>query len=276
METWNDWIIAHESTLRLWFFLGILGTMALWEQLAPRRARTQSMAVRWGNNFALVFLNTAIVRFVVPLLAVGTALWAERNGFGVLHWLGGGLLWKVIFTIIFLDFIVYWQHRIFHMIPMFWKLHRMHHQDLDYDVTTGSRFHPVEIVISMLLKMAIVALLGLPAAGVILFEIILNGTAMFNHSNVGLPKRIEPWVRAVLVTQDMHRVHHSVRPEEHHQNFGFALSIWDRLFGSYTAEPADGQTGMTIGLPYYREPRELYLDRLVTQPFRDPDGPAEN
>ena len=263
----NEVLLAHESQIRLGFFAGILGVMALWEALAPRRLRGQSRWLRWTNNLGLVVLNTGVVRLAIPVLAAQMALRAESAGWGLLHqWdLPRGL--AVLLAVVALDLVIYLQHVMFHAVPALWRLHRMHHADTDIDVTTGSRFHPLEILLSMGLKLAVVSALGAPPEAVVAFEILLNGTAMFNHANARLPLGLDRILRWVVVTPDMHRVHHSARPEEANSNFGFNLPWWDLLLGTYRAQPREGHLGMTIGLNALRDSREQWLHRLVLQPW---------
>lgn len=259
-----------EFTIRLAAFAGVFAIMALWELLAPRRPRGFGRAARWPNNLGMVVVDALAVRLVIPTAAFGVALIAEARGFGLFHLVGlpGWLAGLVGFVL--LDLMIYGQHVAFHHVPWLWRLHRVHHADLDVDVTTGVRFHPIEILLSMVLKIAAVALFGIAAAAVVAFEVVLNATAMFNHSNVALPAALDRLVRLIVVTPDMHRVHHSAIRSETDSNFGFNLPWWDRLFGTYRAEPAAGHKEMKLGLPVFRQPRELRLDRLLTQPFRAP------
>ena len=261
---------ADDSTLRLAIFLGVLCVMALAEVAAPRRRVEIPRLIRWSNNLALVVIDTALVRLVFPVLAVGVALIAQENGWGILNWIAAPDWLAVILSVILLDLVIYGQHVVFHKVPILWRLHRMHHADLEFDVTTALRFHPLEILISMALKIVVVTLLGAPALAVLIFEVVLNASAMFNHANVKLPGPVDRVLRLILVTPDMHRVHHSVHPVETNSNFGFNLPWWDRLFGTYTAQPRDGHTDMTIGLTQFRSRRELWLDRLLLQPLQNP------
>jgi sterol desaturase/sphingolipid hydroxylase (fatty acid hydroxylase superfamily) len=265
--------IASEPAIRLACFGGVFALMALWEIWAPRRERSVSRAVRWPNNLGVVVVDTVLVRLLLPTAAVGIALQAEAKGWGLLALVDWPYALKVVVSVVVLDLAIYLQHVLFHAVPALWRLHRMHHADLDFDVTTGVRFHPIEILISLGIKMGVVAALGAPAVAVLVFEILLNATSMFNHGNVRLPGPIDAVVRWVLVTPDMHRVHHSIDPRETNTNFGFNFAAWDRLFGTYRPAPAAGHTGMTIGLSQFRDPRELQLDRLLTQPFRENTGP---
>jgi sterol desaturase/sphingolipid hydroxylase (fatty acid hydroxylase superfamily) len=267
-----DSAFSFEPYVRLGAFLGVFAAMALWEFLAPRRQRSVSRWVRWPNNLALTAVNTALVRVIFPAAAVGLALLAEARGWGLLNALALPHWVKIVAAVVALDLVIYLQHVMFHAVPAFWRLHRMHHADLDIDVTTGARFHPVEILLSMVIKLAAVAALGAPALAVLIFEVLLNATSMFNHSNVRMPLGLDRVLRWVVVTPEMHRVHHSILPYETNSNFGFNAPWWDRLFGTYRAQPEAGHERMTIGIAQFRDPRELWLDRLITQPVR---GEAE-
>jgi sterol desaturase/sphingolipid hydroxylase (fatty acid hydroxylase superfamily) len=259
-----------ELTIRLGAFAGIFLAMALWEVLAPRRPWAVGRTARWPSNLGIVVVDALAVRLLIPTAAVGVALIASDHGFGLLHLLGWPGWLAGLSGFVVLDLVVYGQHVVFHKVPWLWRLHRMHHADLDIDVTTGVRFHPIEILLSMLIKMATVALVGIPAGAVVAFEVVLNATSMFNHSNAAMPTWLDRLARLVVVTPDMHRVHHSVMRAETDSNFGFNLPWWDRLFGTYRAAPAAGHDGIIIGLPIFRDRRELRLDRLLTQPFRAP------
>ncbi|MCA3449750.1 MAG: sterol desaturase family protein [Rhodobacter sp.] len=261
-------ILAQEATLRLTVFLAVLVAMALWEVAAPRRRQDIPRVIRWTNNLALVVVDTVILRLTFPILAVGLALMAEERGWGLFNALDIPLWLAVLLSILLLDLAIYLQHVLFHAVPGLWRLHRMHHADLEFDVTTGLRFHPVEIVLSMVIKLAVVAALGAPAVAVLLFEVLLNATALFNHANIRLPTGVDRVLRWVMVTPDMHRVHHSVIPAETNSNFGFNLPWWDRLLGTYRAQPKAGHEGMTIGIEQFRTPRDLWLDRMLVQPLR--------
>jgi sterol desaturase/sphingolipid hydroxylase (fatty acid hydroxylase superfamily) len=261
--------IAAEPILRLGFFLGILLAMALWEALAPKRVQEIGRLRRWPNNLGLVVLDTFIVRLLFPLAAVGMAFLAASKGWGLLNivplpgWLA------IPAAVLLLDLTIYGQHVTFHAVPVLWRLHRMHHADLEFDVTTGLRFHPGEILLSMAIKLAAVAVIGAPPLAVLIFEILLNATSLFNHGNVRLPRGLDRILRLIVVTPDMHRVHHSIDRSETDSNFGFNVPWWDRLFGTYRAQPGSGHDRMTIGLPAFRDPRELRLDRMLWQPMRD-------
>ncbi|MGC2857294.1 sterol desaturase family protein [Novispirillum sp. DQ9] len=266
-----DSLLTHEPIIRLGAFAGIFAVMALWEVFAPARPLAHARRLRWTNNLGLVVLNTLVLRLLFPTAAVGVALLAQEKGWGLLNVLAAPGWLAVPLTVVVMDFAIWGQHLVFHRVPVLWRLHRMHHADLDYDVTTGARFHPVEILLSMLIKLALVVALGAPAVAVLIFEVLLNATAMFNHGNVRLPGRLDAVLRWLVVTPDMHRVHHSVVPRETHSNFGFNLPWWDRLFRTYRAQPEAGHDGMTIGLPMFRDPRDLWLDRLLVQPLRGAD-----
>lgn len=265
----DSFAYTHEAALRLGFFLGIFAVMALWEVLAPRRALTISRAVRWANNLGLVVLNTVLLRLLFPAAAVGMAAFAAEQGWGLLnHWQVPFWLAAVV-AVIAMDLVIWLQHVMVHAVPALWRLHRVHHADLDYDLTTGARFHPIEILLSMLIKLATIMVLGPPLVAVILFEVILNGMALFNHGNVRLPAGLDRALRWLMVTPDMHRVHHSVEDDEANSNFGFNLSCWDRLFGTYSDQPRAGHLGMTVGIRDYREPRYVnWLPGLLSLPFR--------
>ena len=267
-----DFLFAHEPTIRLAAFLGVLATMAVVEALLPRRRREIPRLLRWTNNLGIVVVDTLLVRLSFPILAVGLAIIADDQGFGLFNAFAVPPVIAFIASVVILDLAIYLQHVMFHAVPALWRLHRMHHADLEFDVSTGLRFHPVEILLSMGLKLAVVAALGPPAAAVLVFEILLNASSMFNHSNVRLPVGLDKVLRWIVVTPDMHRVHHSVHPDEHHRNFGFNLPWWDRLLGTYKPQPREGHSDMTIGLHDFRSNRDLWLDRMLIQPFR---GPAE-
>ncbi len=259
-----------DTWIRLTVFAVIFLIMALWERLWSRRKLSDVRGRRWVDNLGIVFAASAFVRFISPLLPIGAAQLAALHGTGILNGVSLPMAVKWGITVIVLDAVIYFQHVLFHAIPALWRLHMVHHSDLDIDVTTGIRFHPVEILISAGVKVGAVYVLGPPVAAVLLFEIVLNGSAMFNHGNVYMPLGLDRWLRRVVVTPDMHRVHHSVRIREANNNFGFFLSWWDRLFGTYTAQPAGGHDGMTIGLSHMRQP-ESFL-RLLAMPVTHPGG----
>lgn len=266
----SDAILALEPTLRLAAFLGVLVAMMLWEVAAPRRRREIPRVIRWTNNLALVVLDTAILRLTFPILAVGLAVMAQQRGWGFFNVVDAPAWVAVLVSMLALDLAIYLQHVMFHAVPGLWRLHRMHHADLDFDATTGLRFHPVEILVSMGIKLAVVAALGPPAVAVLVFEVLLNATALFNHANIELPGGVDRVLRLIVVTPDMHRVHHSSDPAETNSNYGFNLPWWDRLLGTYRAQPAKGHQGMEIGIEQFRTRRDLWLDRMLVQPLRGP------
>jgi sterol desaturase/sphingolipid hydroxylase (fatty acid hydroxylase superfamily) len=261
-----------ELLVRVCAFALVFATMAIWEVAAPRRALTAGRKPRWPSNLGILMVDVVVVRVLLPTAVVGAALLAAGRGWGVLHQLGLRLPVAAAIGFLALDLVIYVQHVVFHKVPLLWRLHRMHHADLDVDVTTGLRFHPFEILISLAIKVAVVIALGVPPVAVLIFEVVLNATSMFNHANVVMPPGLDRVLRLLLVTPDMHRVHHSVLRRETDSNFGFNLPWWDRLFGTYRAAPQAGHAGMTIGLPIFRDLRELRLDRLLTQPFRNDEG----
>ena len=265
----DAFVVDYEPAVRILAFATVLAIMVTWEFLAPRRPRTLARLRRWPANLSIVVLNTFIVRLTFPAAALGMALTAEAQGWGLLHQIGMPAWFALLAGIALLDLVIYLQHLLFHAVPVLWRLHRMHHADLDLDVTTGARFHPLEIVLSLLIKFATIAALGIPPAAVVLFEVLLNATSMFNHSNVRIAPALEPALRSLLVTPDMHRVHHSVERDETNSNFGFNLSLWDRLFGTYRAQPRAGHQAMTIGIPDFRDTAECSsLVSMLAIPFR--------
>lgn len=261
-------LLENEIEIRLIFFFCVLCVMALWEAFRPRRGRRISRAIRWRRNMSLVFLNSIIVRLIVPFTAGGVALYAEQNQIGLLNYISLPFVATVIIAVLLLDLVIYGQHVVFHHLPWLWRLHKVHHIDQEIDVTTGLRFHPVEILLSSLIKAAAVLLLGVPMIAVVIFEILLNATAMFNHSNVNLPLKLDKALRLIIVTPDMHRVHHSVIPSETNSNFGFNMPWWDRIFGTYQAQPERGHLQMDIGLWDYRDVSKSGLWALLTIPLR--------
>ncbi len=265
---WNEFVLDQELPIRLGFFIGIFAVMAVWELIAPRRALSISKAVRWTNNLGLVLLNSFLLRILFPAAAVGVAAFAEEQGWGLFNHIEASFLLAVVASIIALDFIIYLQHVMVHAVPALWRLHRVHHADLDFDVTTGARFHPLEIILSLLIKFAVILLLGPPLVAVVIFEVILNATSMFNHSNVRIPGPVDAILRLVIVTPDMHRVHHSVEDDETNSNFGFNLPWWDRLFGTYRGQPRGGHQQMTIGIRTFRDARWCsWLPGMLAIPF---------
>lgn len=261
-------ILGNEISLRLGAFVGVLAVMALWEHVAPRRPLSASRWQRWSSNLGLVAIDALVLRLLRPIAAVGAAVVAAEQGWGLFNVLSVPFWIAVAASILVLDLVIYGQHVVFHKVPMLWRLHRVHHTDVDLDATSGVRFHPLEIVLSLLIKMGVIVALGAPAVAVIVFEVLLNATAMFNHANVRLPGAVDRVLRTLIVTPDMHRVHHSVHRDETDSNYGFNLSLWDRLFGTYRDQPRDGHLGMTIGITAFRSSSERWLPRLLIQPFR--------
>ena len=263
-------ILANEPLIRMTIFLGILVAMAIWEVAAPRRRREIPRLIRWSNNLGIVVIDTLLVRLTFPIVAVGLAVMAEAQGWGLFNIFDIPFWLAFMLSVLALDLAIYLQHVMFHAVPALWRLHRMHHADLEFDVSTGLRFHPVEILLSMGIKLAVVVALGPPAIAVLVFEVLLNATAMFNHSNIRIPAAIDRVLRLIVVTPDMHRIHHSIHPSETNSNFGFNLPWWDRLLGTYRAQPKEGHEGMTIGIEQFRDRRDLWLDRMLIQPLRGP------
>lgn len=259
-----------EQTIRLSVFAGVLLLVALWEIIAPRRPLRDNKRRRWFTNLSLVVIDTTAVRFLFPILPVALARVAESRGWGLFNVFQIAPWLEIILSFILLDFTIYLQHLLFHHIPTLWRFHRMHHTDLDLDVTSGNRFHPLEIILSMLIKMAALLLLGVPAVAMLTFEVVLNACAMFSHGNIRLPAALDRLLRLFLVTPDMHRVHHSTIVRETNSNFGFNLPWWDRICGTYRPQPEKGHLGMTIGLKEYHDPEKLTLFRLLIQPFTSP------
>ena len=264
----NEFILNNEVNIRLGFFLGVFLFMAIWEVFLPRRKLIVSKLVRWTNNMGVVFLNTFLIRIIFPAAAVGVAVFAENAGWGIFNYFELSFPVVVILSIIILDLTIYLQHVMFHAVPVLWRIHRMHHADLDIDITTGARFHPFEIILSMLIKFSAIIVLGAPAVAVIVFEVILNAMAMFNHSNVKLFKKVDSLLRCFVVTPDMHRVHHSVEANETNSNFGFNLSCWDMLFGTYKDQPKKGHKEMIIGINSFKDPKICSrMDWMLLIPF---------
>lgn len=259
---------AGEASLRLAVFGGVLAAMLIWEELAPRRRAAAGRGLRRLNNAALLIVGTAALRLALPLLATGAALWAQAHGLGLLNLVPVPAFAAVPAAVIMLDFGIYWQHRLLHAVPLLWRLHRVHHADPEFDVTTALRFHPIELAVSLLFKCALVAAIGAPPLAVLLFEIILNAAAMFSHGNVGLPGWLERSAAQIIITPDLHRVHHSLQPAEQAHNFGFCLALWDRALGTWQAQPQAGHAAMAIGRPGFRSAHDQRLDKLLMQPLR--------
>ncbi len=267
----SEVLLANEPLIRLFAFAAFFAVMAAWEIVAPRREQKLGRGTHWPSNIGIVVLDTVLIRLVFPTTAVRLALVAEAQGWGLFHALALPGWASVLIGVLALDLAIYLQHVLFHAVPALWRLHLMHHADLEFDVTTGARFHPIEILLSMGIKLGVVAALGAPAVAVLMFEVLLNATAMFNHSNVRMPARLDRVLRWIVVTPDMHRVHHCIVARETNSNFGFNSPWWDRLFGTYRDQPAAGQEAMSIGIEQFRESAEQRLDRMLTQPFRDGD-----
>ncbi len=262
------WLSAHEAMIRLGCFLTVLTAMALWERIAPRRSLALPRSTRWFSNLGLMVLGSVAARLLVPVAATGVALFAARQGSGLFNQIAAPAWVALLVSVVALDAAIYLQHLMFHAVPILWRLHLVHHADVDFDTSTGVRFHPVEIVVSLLIKCAVILLLGPPVAAVILFEVLLNATALFNHGNVRLPRALDRRLRWLVVTPDMHRVHHSVHGDETNSNFGFNLPWWDRLCGTYREQPRDGHSGMIIGLHEPRDPRLVArLSGVLRLPF---------
>ena len=261
-----------EPILRLVAFAGIFLAAGLWEAARPRRPRSFARIARWPHNLGLLAIDIAAARLIAPGAAIAVAIAAESGNWGLLHTVSLPAWADIVVAVILLDLAIYFQHVMFHAVPTLWRLHRVHHADLDFDVTTGIRFHPLEIMLSILIKCAAVAAVGAPAVAVLIFEVLLNATSVFNHANASIPAGVERWLRWLVVTPDMHRVHHSIRYDESSSNFGFSLPWWDRLFGTYKAEPAAGHEAVLIGVDAFRDPGEHRLSRLLLQPFRSTPG----
>ena len=269
----DELVIAYEAAIRMSFFLGVFALMAFWEVLSPRRRPVVSKMLRWGNNLGLVIFNSILLRFIFPAAAVGVAALASEQGWGLLNYYPLPLWLSLAISLLVMDFVIYLQHILMHAVPILWRLHRVHHADLDYDVTTGARFHPIEIILSMLIKFVTIVALGPTIVAVVIFEIVLNAMAMFNHANVRLPLRMDHVLRQLIVTPDMHRVHHSVDYDEANSNFGFNLAFWDRWFGTYRDQPRAGHEQMIIGIQNYRTPGEVtWIHGILWLPFRGTVG----
>ena len=259
--------MTTQDKIRIGWYLSVLILMALWELRAPRRPLTVSKLCRWGGNLTIMALNTVIARLAFMGGAVAVAITGEERGWGLLHLLDGPVWLETAMAIVALDFIIYWQHRVFHLVPVFWRFHMMHHSDLDLDVTSGVRFHPVEIVLSLLVKAVAIMAVGASPLAVVIFEVVLNATSLFNHSNVVMPQGLDRALRWMVVTPDMHRIHHSADVRETNSNYGFNVPWWDRLFGTYCPEPALGQMSMKIGLEHLDSPVCLNLFKMLRFPF---------
>ena len=268
MQELQNNIINNEITIRLLFFFGIFLIMATLEIIIKKRELLIQKSKRWFNNITLVFLNTLIIRVLFPTAAVGIAILANQNSIGLFNNIELSIQTATVLSIILMDFIIFWQHRLFHTINFFWKFHQVHHSDMDYDVTTAFRFHPLEIIFSMFIKFSFILILGLPIIAVICFEIILSSLALFNHSNIQIPKKIDRILRFFIVTPDMHRIHHSIESKELNSNYGFNISLWDRIFKSYRQSPKDGYEKIVIGLSNFQdEGKTVSLFSILKLPF---------
>jgi sterol desaturase/sphingolipid hydroxylase (fatty acid hydroxylase superfamily) len=265
-------VIEHAIAIRLGVFFGGFALLAIWEVVAPRRRLSSSKPRRWITNLSIVVLDTVIIRLLFVAGAVGAAMIAAEHRWGLLNQSTWPTWLEVVLAVFALDLALYLQHVAFHAVPVLWRLHMVHHADLDVDVTTGVRFHPAEVTLSMLIKLVMIVLVGAPATAVLIFEILLNATSMFNHSNLGMPVFLDRFLRSVVVTPDMHRIHHSIRCHETNSNFGFNLSWWDRLFRTYRALPSDGQVTMALGLEQFRDPKSLTFHRILLMPFTESPG----
>lgn len=262
-------LIQYEAPLRFGLFLAVFAALAAWEIAAPRRLLLMPKARRWLANLGILIVNAVVVRAVAPAAAVGIAMFAEQRGIGLLHAVDWPQPLEILLAVLALDLAIYLQHVMFHAVPLLWRLHRVHHADLDFDVTTGTRFHPIEILLSLAIKAAAIFLIGASVFAVLIFEIVLNLTSMFNHSNIRIPKAADAVLRWFIVTPDMHRVHHSIHRDETDRNFGFNLPWWDRLFGTYRGAPRSGHEKMVIGIPSFRDPRHcITLPGMLLLPFQ--------
>ena len=261
-------VLEREAVLRLGCFAAVFVVMCLWEIVSPRRPLSVPKLQRWTHNIGLLFLNSLVLRVLFPAAAVGIAYTAAESGWGLFNRVDLPYWLEVLVAVLLLDLAIYLQHMLMHRVPLLWRLHRVHHADLDIDMTTGSRFHTLEIIVSMLIKWVVIFLLGPALLAVLIFETLLNGMAVFNHANVRLPATIDRLLRLLLITPDVHRVHHSILRHETNSNFGFNLSIWDRAFGTYIDQPEKGHSAMTIGIPEFRDPEQVdRLPGMLTLPF---------
>ena len=277
----ETFLLGHESVIRFGFFLGTFALMALWEVLAPLRMPGTSKAVRWPNHVMLAAMNIGLVRVLFPLAAVALAVYAGERGIGLFNIIPIPYLLAFVGSLLALDLAIYLFHLLFHAVPALWRVHRVHHADLDIDVSTGVRFHPIQMMLSVIIKSIVILLLGPPALSVLTFEVLSHAITLFNHGNVRIPAALDRVLRWFVVTPDMHRIHHSIHIAETDSNFGFVLPWWDRMFGTYRAEPAGGQVRMVVGIESFRTDRDLWLDRLVLNPVVDergsqPMSPSQN
>jgi len=269
MKELNQYIILNESLIRISFFITILLLMSYFEYTIPRKKLLLSKFRRWSNNISIVLINSLLLKLIFASSAISISIYTTKEHIGLLNLIEIPFFFSVVLSIILLDLIIYIQHRLFHEINFFWKFHKVHHSDMDYDVTTGFRFHPIEILISMLIKIVSIFILGVPVFAVVVFEVILSSLALFNHSNIKLPKKLDKNLRYLLVTPDIHRIHHSIYNNELNSNYGFNLSLWDRIFKSYTNKPKDNYKKMTIGLKEFNNKTEtVSILSILTLPFK--------
>jgi sterol desaturase/sphingolipid hydroxylase (fatty acid hydroxylase superfamily) len=279
--SFETFLLDHETVIRFGFFLGTFALMALWEVLAPLRVPETSKAIRWPNHVMLAGMNVGLVRVLFPLAAVALAVYAGERGIGLFNMIPIPYLLAFVGSLLALDLAIYLFHLLFHAVPALWRVHRVHHADLDIDVSTGVRFHPIQIILSVIIKSIVILLLGTPALSVLIFEVLSHAITLFNHGNVRISPSLDRVLRWFVVTPDMHRIHHSIHIAETDSNFGFVLPWWDRMFGTYRAEPAAGQARMVVGIESFRTDRDLWLDRLVLNPVVDergsrPMSPSQN
>lgn len=263
----HNFVSGYETVVRLSVFFFMFVTIASWELTMPRRELITPKWIRWRSNWSITVINTAVIQLLFPILGIGMAVIAAQNGWGVLNTLNVSEGFAIAIFILTFDLAIYWQHRIFHLIPVLWRLHRMHHIDPDFDVSTGIRFHPLSSLLSMLIKLSVIVLMGPPVVAVLISEVLLNATAMFNHGNIHISPKVDRVLRWFMVTPDMHRIHHSVVEDEHNRNFGFNFPWWDHLFGSYRDSPERSQESMTIGIEGFGQPQNINLGWLLINPF---------
>ncbi len=271
--SFDAFLLSNDPAIRLGFFLGMFVIMAAWELFAPRRVWGAPKSVRWTHNISIAIINVLLVRVLFPSAALGVAVFADEHGTGLLNMFAIPYPLAFLASLLALDLTMYLVHLMFHAVPALWRVHRVHHADVDFDVTTGARFHPIQIILALPVKFAVIFVLGLPVLAVLVFEAVFNALSLFNHANVRIPPTVDRLLRWFLVTPDMHRVHHSVDATETNSNFSFVLPWWDRLFGTYRAEPAAGHERMAIGVEQFRTHRDFRLDRMLLQPFQDDPGP---
>jgi sterol desaturase/sphingolipid hydroxylase (fatty acid hydroxylase superfamily) len=267
-----DSLLDHEPSMRAWAFYGPLFIVLCWEILAPRRLRSRPMLTRWFGNLAVAVLNAVALRWLFPILALGLAVLAQQREWGLFNQLSLSGPVIVGVSVLVLDLVDYLRHRLFHAIPVCWRFHRMHHSDQDVDWSTGLRFHPFEPAVTTIVQLLVVVLVGTPPESVLLFELLVVVTALFQHGNVALPETVDRWLRRILITPDMHRVHHSVIKKETDSNFGVVFPWWDHLLGTYRNQPENGHTQMQVGLTEFSDPRHMELHWMLALPFLTPSN----